>query len=63
MIQDLQPGTYIMLFMLFGFVWAGLAILALVVFHGVMRIVTPKPEPDDKRWTRDWESIERDINQ
>ena len=56
MIQDLQPGTYIMLFVLFGMIWAGLAILAL------MRIVTPKPTPDEKRWSRDWESIERDIN-
>jgi hypothetical protein len=62
-VQDLQPNTYILLFVLFGMIWAGLALLALAVYIGIQRIVTPKPPAlDERRWTRDWESIERDIS-
>ena len=66
MIQDFQPITYEMLFIFFGLAWLGAALLgvALLLLCQYIFRPTPKPKPgpDERRWTRDWESIERELN-
>jgi hypothetical protein len=55
-----------MLFIFFGLAWLGAALLgvALLLLCQYIFRPTPKPKPgpDERRWTRDWESIERELN-
>ncbi len=63
MIQDLQPLTYWMIFFFAGLAWIGISLIFAAGWYFFMRAINPEPTPDEKRWSRDWESIERDINQ
>jgi hypothetical protein len=55
--------TYIVGFIFAGLFWAGLLAVALAVYIGFQRITNNTPTPDEKRWTRDWESIEEKYNE
>ena len=61
-VQDLQPMTYIMLFLFFGVAWAGLSVLCLAVYIGVQCITNCAPKPPVRRWSKDWESMDREDN-
>ncbi len=63
MIQDLQPTTYIMIFIFAGLIWAGLLALGLTAYIAFQRITNPTPTPSERRWTRDWEEIERKFSE
>ena len=61
MIQDLQPHTYVMLFIFFGLALVGLEVLCLAVYIGVMHKLAPKPPVlDERRWTKDWATMDRE---
>ena len=61
---DLQPSTYIILFMFFGLALMGLAGLVIAVYIGVQRILTPiDPDPAKTRWEKDWQDIERNLSE
>ena len=56
------PGLdYELLFLLFGLIWSGIVILALVVFVGIRRLITPKPKPTEH--DKAWQDIERRLSE
>ena len=60
MIQDLQPQTYIMIFIFAGLFWAGLMAVGVALWIGFMRLTHPEPKPT--QWREDWEQIERNLS-
>jgi len=60
--QNLQPQTYIMIFIFSGLALVGLFTIGLATYIGIQRILNPAPKIDEKRWSRCWEEIERDIS-
>ena len=64
-----------MLFVLFGLIWTGVFLLGFALYHSVRNLIKAlrsglspqsdapaKKVPKDERWTRDWESLENNIN-
>jgi hypothetical protein len=61
--QNLQPQTYIMIFIFSGLALVGLFTIGLAVYIVVQQFHNfGKPSVDQRRWTRDWESIERELD-
>jgi hypothetical protein len=58
MTEGMLPDTYILLFTFFGLGLVGLASLVLVVYIGLQRIITPKPQT---KWKKEWAEIEKDL--
>jgi hypothetical protein len=58
-VQDLQPMTYIMLFVLFGVMWSVVAFVAASVWYFFMKGITPTPKPTN--WESEWEKIEDNL--
>jgi len=60
MTQQLQPGTYEMLFIFAGLAWIGLSLIATALYIGCRSIFRATPKPTS--WEREWSKIERDIS-
>lgn len=56
----MQDQTYIMIFIFAGLAWAGLLALAVALWIGFFRLITPTPKPTE--WEKDWEAIERNLS-
>ncbi len=59
-VQNLQPMTYIMIFVLAGLAWTGAAVIVAAVWYFFKQGINPTPKPTE--WDRDWEAIERNLN-
>jgi hypothetical protein len=51
-----------MIFIFSGLALVGLFTIGLAMYIGIQRILNPAPKIDEKRWSRCWEEIERDIS-
>lgn len=51
-VQDLHSQTYILLFILAGMIWAGLAAIFVAVFYLLTNIPTPKPTNWEEEWRK-----------
>lgn len=68
MINDISPQNMEMLFVLFGLIWTGVFLLGFALYLFIRKLLyalfypLPQHKPTPGRWTRDWESLENNIN-
>jgi len=60
MIQDLQPMTYIMIFVFAGIAWTVAALVVAAVWCLFMRAINPTPKPTE--WENEWEKLEHNLS-
>lgn len=59
-VQDLQPMTYITIFVIAGVAWVALMILVVGLWIGFNKLITPTPKPTN--WENEWEKIEDNLS-